>query len=481
MSTFAAPPATTILTPADPGWDDARKAGNPAVDQQPAAIALPRSADDVVAAVDFARLHGLRVAAQGTGRGAVPLGPLADTVLIKTQAMRQLSIDPDARIARAEAGVIWRQVAGAAARHGLAAPAGSSPDVGVVGYTLGGGMSWLGRAYGLSANNVEAIELVTADGRLVRADAANEPDLFWVLRGGGGSFGVVTSIELRLFPITEVYAGLLWWPIEASEQVLQAWRALTQSGVPDEFTTFFRFLRLPPLPGIPEPVGGRRFAVVDVVHLGTPAEADQLIAPLRALQPVTDTIQTIPMRALSDLHSDSAHPVPGVGDGLMLTSLPPTAADTLIRVAGTGTASVLTAVELRHAGGEMRRVRPGSGALAAIHADYALSAAGVAPTPAAARAVACGVAAVTSAMASWATSQMDLNLAETSRDPRSFWTPEAYDRLCRIKAAVDPGNLIRSNHPIPPAPGRRADAPRTGAHRSQPHSLNCQLPRSTPR
>ena len=109
MSTFAAPPATTILTPADPGWDDARKAGNPAVDQQPAAIALPRSADDVAAAVDFARRHGLRVAAQGTGRGAVPLGPLADTVLIKTQAMRQLSIDPDARIARAEAGVIWRQ------------------------------------------------------------------------------------------------------------------------------------------------------------------------------------------------------------------------------------------------------------------------------------------------------------------------------------------------------------------------------------
>jgi hypothetical protein len=198
--------------------------------------------------------------------------------------------------------------------------------------------------------------------------------------------------------------------------------------------------------------------------LGTPAEADRLIAPLRALQPVTDTVRTIPMRALSDLHSDSEHPVPGVGDGLMLTSLPPTATDTLVRVAGAGTASLLTAVELRHVGGEMRRARPGSGALAAVHADYALFAAGMAPSPAAARAVACGVAAVTSAMAPWAASQMDLNLAETSRDPRSFWTPEAYDRLCRIKAAVDPGNLIRSNHPIPPARDWPAAGAPAGGH-----------------
>ena len=128
--------------------------------------------------------------------------------------MRRVSIDPAARIARAEAGAVWHEVVEAAAACGLAALAGSSPDVGVVGYTIGGGMSWLGRAYGLSANNVEAIEVVTADGRLVRADACTETDLFWALRGGGGSFGVVTAIELRLFPITEVYAGLLWWPAE---------------------------------------------------------------------------------------------------------------------------------------------------------------------------------------------------------------------------------------------------------------------------
>src|SRR5215470_8560384 len=239
-----------IAMPGDPGWDDARRAWNLAVDQHPAAVAQPRSARDVADAVRFARRYGLRVAAQGTGHNAAPLGLLADTVLVKTDHMRQVSIDPVARIARAGAGAVWLEVVEAAAGHGLAALAGSSPDVGVVGYTIGGGLSWLGRAYGLSANNVEAVELVTADGRLVRADAGAETDLFWALRGGGGSFGVVTAIELRLFPIAEVYAGLLWWPAEAARPVLQAWRALTQSGVPDEFTTFFRFLRFPPLPGI---------------------------------------------------------------------------------------------------------------------------------------------------------------------------------------------------------------------------------------
>ena len=197
-------PATTILTPGDPGWDDARRAWNLAVDQHPAAAALPASAREVVEVVRFAREHGLSVAAQGTGHNAAPLGPLAGTVLVKTERMRQVTIDPAARTARVEAGAVWLDVVEAAAEHDLAALAGSSPDVGVVGYTIGGGMSWLGRSYGLSANNVEAIEVVTADGRLIRAHACSEPDLFWALRGGGGSFGVVTALEFRLFPVTEV-------------------------------------------------------------------------------------------------------------------------------------------------------------------------------------------------------------------------------------------------------------------------------------
>ena len=442
--------AAPILMPGDPGWDDARQAWNLAVGQHPAAVALPRSAQDVADVIRFARQHGLRVAAQGTGHNAAPLGLLADTILLKTEHMRHVSIDPVARIARAEAGTVWLEVVEAAAGHGLTALAGSSPDVGVVGYTIGGGMSWLGRAYGLSANNVEAIELVTADGRLVRADACTEPDLFWALRGGGGSFGVVTAIELRLFPIAEIYAGLLWWPAEAAAEVLHAWRALTQSDVPDEFTSSARVMTFPAIPGIPEHLRGRSFVVVDVIHLGEPAEADQLLAPLRALGPVTDTIQMMPARALSHLHMDPEQPTPGVGDGLMLASLPAEAVETLVRVADRAAGTSLLGVELRHVGGEMKRVRPSSGALAAIDADYALFAVGLAPFPQAVAAVSRSVAEVRTAMRPWAARQMYLNLAETPRDPASFWTQQAYDRLRRIKAAFDPDNLIRSNHPVPP-------------------------------
>ena len=440
--------AKAILMPGDPGWDDARRAWNLAVDQHPAAVAEPRSVQDVADVVRFARQHGLRVAAQGTGHNAAPLGLLADTILVKTTAMRQVSIDPDARIARAEAGAVWLDVAEAAAPHGLAALAGSAPNVGVVGYTIGGGMSWLGRAYGLAANNVEAIEVVTADGRLVRADACTEPDLFWALRGGGGSFGVVTAIELRLFPITEVYAGLLWWPADAALPVLQTWRELTQGDLPDEFTSAARLVNFPMIPDIPEHLRGRSFVIVTVIHLGTPAEADALLAPLRALEPLTDTVQIIPANALGHVHVDPEQPIASVGDGLMLASLPAEAIETLVHVAGPDT--LLLAAELIHVGGEMKRARPAGGALPAIDADYALFSAGLAPCPRAAAAVARNVAAVQAAMRPWAARQMYLNLAESSRDPASFWSAEAYDRLRRIKAAVDPDNLIRSNHPVPP-------------------------------
>ncbi len=443
--------AVAILTGADPGWDDARRAWNLAVDQQPAAVAVPESARDVLDAVRFARARGLRVAAQGTGHNAGPLGDLSDTLLVKTHAMRGLVIDPATQVARAEAGVLWHEVADAAAKYGLAGLAGSSPDVGVVGYTLGGGLSWLGRTYGLSANNVEAFELVTADGHLVRADAASEPDLFWALRGGGGSFGVVTAVELRLFPVTEAYAGLLWYPIERASEVLHAWRELTQTGLPDAFTTTARLMNFPPIPEIPEPVRGRSFAVIDVIQLGTQPQADALVAPLRAMRPLMDTIAAIPAPALGVLHMDPDHPVPAKGDGRLLSSLPAQAVDRLISLAGPGTGSPLLVAELRHLGGELRRARPQNGALDCIDADYLVFAAGMTPAPELVAPVTAHIGAVMGAMAPWAARQMYLNFAETSRDPASFWNPQVYHRLRRVKTAVDPHNLIRANHPIPPA------------------------------
>jgi FAD/FMN-containing dehydrogenase len=444
--------AGKVVIPEHARFDEARGAWNLAIDQRPSAVAFPESAQDVAAAVLFAREFDLRVAAQGTGHNAGPLGSLHDTILIKTERMRAVSIDPARRTARVEAGVLWLEVVEAAAQHGLAALAGSSPDVGVVGYTLGGGISFLGREYGLAANHVNAIELVTADGRLVRADREREPDLFWALRGGGGSFGIVTAIEFELFPITHAYAGILWYPIERGAQVLHAWRELTHiDGLADELSTVGRFVNLPPIPEIPEPVRGKSFAIVEAYHLGDPAHADELLAPLRALGPINDTIATVPMPALSHIHMDPEQPVPVAGDGLLIDQLPAHALDSFVEVAGANAQLPLVSIELRHLGGQLRHPRPEHGALAQIDADYAMYAVGMVPAPELDAPVRTQVRAVKDTLAPWAARHTYLNFAETQQDTASFWTEQAYHRLRRIKTAVDPDDVIRSNHPIPPA------------------------------
>jgi FAD binding domain/Berberine and berberine like len=440
-----------VILPGDARFDDARRAWNLAVDQQPAAVVFPESAADVAAAVGYAAGRGLRIAAQGTGHNAGPLGPLADTVLLRTDKMRGIQIDPKARTARVEAGVVWIDVVHAAAAHGLAALAGSSPDVGVVGYTLGGGVSFLGRKHGLAASHVLAADVVTADGTLVRADARHEPDLFWALRGGGGSFGVITALEFRLFPVAEAYAGALWYPIQRGSEVLHAWGELTRGEVPDELTTVGRLVNLPPIPQIPEHIRGKSFVLVEAYHVGDPTQADELLAPLRALGPVNDTITTVPMPALSHLHMDPEQPVPGKGDGMMVASLPGEAIDAFAETAGAGAAFPLTSVEVRHLGGELARARPGRGALACLDADYMLFAVGSVPVPELVGPVTAQVEAIKSALAQWAARQMYLNYADRQHPAAPFWTDQAYQRLRQIKADVDPGDLIRSNHPIPPA------------------------------
>jgi hypothetical protein len=437
-----------IAIPEHGNWDAARQAWNLAVDQQPAAVVFPESEHDVAAAIAFAREEGLTVAPQTTGHSAAPLGDLTGTLLVKTERMRGVQIDPVARLARVEAGALWLDVVEAAARHGLAALAGSSPDVGVAGYTLGGGVSFLSRRYGLAANSVEAFELVTADERVVRADRGSEPDLFWALRGGGGNLGVVTALELRLLPIAKAYAGHLWWPIGRGDEVLHAWREFTAGDVPDELTTLGRFLNLPDIPEVPEQVRGRSFVIVEVYHLGDPAEADALLAPLRALKPVNDTILTVPMPALTHLHMDPQQPVPVVGDGMLVDQLPGKAIDAFVETAGAGAHFPLVSVELRHLGGELRRPRPESGAIASIEADFAMTAVGRTPSEGLKPPVRAQIDAIKRALEPWAATHMYLNFADTSRDPSTLWSEQAHHRLRRIREQVDPSNLFHANHPV---------------------------------
>ena len=436
-----------IVLPHDQSWDEARLAWNLAADQQPAAVALPESARDVAAIVRWARERGLRVAPQGTGHNAIPLGSLAHTVLLKTERMRGLSIDIRRQRARVDAGVLWAEVTDAAAEHGLAALAGSSPDVGVVGYTLGGGVSWLGRRYGLATNSVTAIEVVNAEGDRIRADADQHADLFWALRGGGGSFGVVTALEFELYPVTHVHAGILFFPLERGAEVLRAWRRWVDQ-VPDEVTSVGRFLQLPPVPEIPEPLRGGSVAIVEAVSLLGEDASDELLRPLRELGPQMDTFATISTRQLEHLHMDPKHPVPGAADGNVLADLNDAAIDVLVNTTGAGARSPLLSVELRHAGGALARKAPGGGAVSAIDGRFLMSAVGMAPTPEAGAAVKARIELVQSGLAPWDAGRSFSNFATKRERGERLFGDITYRRLQAVKAAVDPDDVFRSNHPI---------------------------------
>ena len=438
-----------VLAAADHGYDEARQAWNLTTDDGLLSSWWRSRQPTWLEAVRFARTRGMRIAPQGTGHGSEPLEPLEDAMLLRTVRMRGVRIDPAARTARAEAGALWQDVTGPAGEHGLVALAASSPNVGVTGYTLGGGMSWLARAYGLAANSVTAAEIVTPDGRLRRVDTDHEPDLFWAVRGAGGSVGVVTALEMRLYPVRELYAGGLFFPIQRTVEVLNAWRAWTTT-VPDEITSFGRILRLPPLPEVPEPLRGRAFVQLEAAYLGDAAAGAALIQPLRRLGPDLDTFATIPALALQQLNMDPDQPVPNQGDGAFLADLPAAAIDALVAVAGPDVDTPLAAVEIRHLGGALARPAPGGGAQATIDAQYVMFAGGVTPTPELAAAVRGHAQAVKDALAAWRADYDYYNFEETPAPASAVLPLASYHRLQKIKATYDPDQAIISAHPVWP-------------------------------
>ncbi|MCA0294452.1 MAG: FAD-dependent oxidoreductase [Actinobacteria bacterium] len=437
-----------LTGPGDPGWDEARQAWNLAVDQQPVAVVTAASVRDVQTVLRVGGAAGLRVAAQSTGHNASPMGDLTGTILLRLSELRGVRIDPSRRVALVEGGAQWADVTSAAAEHGLAALAGSSGDVGVAGYTLGGGVSWLARSHGLALNHVRAFEVVTADAEVRGVEAEHHPDLFWALRGGGGSFAVVTAIEFALFPIREVYAGALFFPLERAREVMNAWARWTGT-VPDEVTSLGRLIRFPEIPELPPELSGKAFSVVEVATTLDPIAADDLLAPLRALGPADDTMAMIPVEQLDQLNMDPPAPVPIHADGWLQAELDAGAIEAVLSVAGPGVDSPLLTVDLRHLGGALTP-GGGDGAIDGLPGAFLGFAIGVTPVPPAVPPVRAAVSALLEAVSPWRPEGMYLNFAEQPSDVSSFFDAATWARLREVKAAYDPHDLIRSNHPVPP-------------------------------
>ena len=438
-----------VHLPGDPGYDRARMPWNVAVDQRPAAVALPRTVDDVRDVVRAASAAGLRVAPQSTGHGAGPLaeGGLDDVVIVRTSGMAAVSVDPVARVARAEGGALWEDVVAAVAPHGLAALHGSSPDVAVAGYSLGGGLGWYARKLGLATNSVTAVELVTADGELVRADAHQRQDLFWALRGGGGSFGLVTAIEFRLYEIADVYAGMLLWDRERAPEVLRAW-ARWSATAPDEVTTSMRVMSFPPIPELPEFLRGRKVVVIDGAVLTDDSTAQALLAPLRALRPEVDTFGRVPSASLTRLHMDPEGPTPAVAGTTMLAQLPEEAVAGFLAEVGPGSTTSLLSAELRQLGGALGRHHAGAGALPRLNGAYAGFFVAMAPTAQLAAQGRADAERLVAALAPWSSEGALLNFTEQRTDTGASYGAEAWARLRAVRASVDPHELFVANHPV---------------------------------
>ncbi|HEY7266847.1 MAG TPA: FAD-binding protein [Solirubrobacterales bacterium] len=435
-----------IATPSDSDWDEARQAWNLAADQRPEAVALVESADDVSKVIGFARENGLKVTGQGTGHGAMALGPLEGVILIKTERMRSVQIEGER--ARAEAGALAEDVAEAAIGQGMCSMPGTSPNVGVTGFTLGGGLSWLGRKHGWACNRVSAIEVVTADGEPRTVNAGSDPDLFWALRGGGGGYAIVTAIHVDLLPIAEAYAGALLLPAELTREALHAYRDWT-ADAPEEVGSMVRMMSLPPLPDVPEVIRGKKFLQIAATCIGSREDGEKAIEPLRKLgEPLMDTFDQVPATGLTRIAMDPEPPVPGLGHHSVLGELSGEAMDAFYEVAGPESDSPLLLAELRHLGGALARPAENGGALDKLDGEFVMLGIGMLMDPAMRDPVTGQLDKMADALKPWTLEGGYFNYAERPCDVDAILPPETCERLAHVKRSWDPDDLIRANHSV---------------------------------
>jgi FAD/FMN-containing dehydrogenase len=445
VDAFSVSISGTVLQPGEDHYEVARRVHNGLIDKRPALIARCRGLADVSAAVDFARETGLEISIRGGGHNIAGRSVTDGGLMIDLAEMKGMYVDPEARTIRAQGGVIWSEFNRETAVHGLAVTGGAISTTGIAGLTLGGGLGWLMGIHGLAADNLLSVELVNAEGTVLNVTAESDPDLFWALRGGGGNFGVATSLEYRLHPLSEVVGGLVAHPFEAARDVLRFYREFTQS-VPDELTVFGGLVYAPGSSDL-------RLAALVVCHAGPAEQAQKDLAPLREFgQPLMVELGPMPYAVMNTLLDDG---FPRGALNYWKSSFVESLDDELIDLAierFETTPSPLNAMLFEHFHGAVTRVGVSDTAVPHREVGYNLVMPSVWLD-----------AADTEANIAWTRATFDLfspYFAERrwlnyfSDDDgadavRAAYGPN-YDRLVELKRRYDPENAFHLNHNIDP-------------------------------
>ena len=440
--------------PGDAGY--ATTGFNLAVTRTPCAVVDVADTDDIAAVIRFAGDAGLRVAVFATGHGGVEVGP--DTVLVRTAALDVCEIDPSTRTARIGAGVRVQTVLDAAAPHGLALVCGSSTTVGVVGFLTGGGIGPLVRSLGSSAGYVRSVRVVTGDGTVTDASAEVNPELFWGLRGGKATLGIITEVVVDLLPISEIYGGAVYFDGAEASGLLRAWRDWA-ADLPREAGTSVALMRLPEMPGVPPALAGRLTVAVRFAAVGDHGAAQRLLAPMRAAAtPLLDAIGPLPYAAIGAMHADPAVPMPVHEGTTLLRDVSDGTIDAIVGAAGPRSASQLIVVELRQLGGAFADEQKVRSAFGHRDAAFNLHAVGVlAPPPGPDHGSADGVEPVSSttahllaAVRPWSTGTSLANF-NASADPaviRTCYDEDTYAWLAALAARLDPRGVLHTGQVV---------------------------------
>ncbi|MFF0634524.1 FAD-binding oxidoreductase [Nocardia sp. NPDC004151] len=420
-----------VLLPGDAEFDIARTPWNLNIDQPVAAVVEVEDAGDMAAVVEYARGAGLSVTAQPNGHGAS--GNTAGSILVRTGRLDRVEVDPVRRRARVGAGANWGQVQSAAAPYGLTGLAGSSPVVSVVGYTLGGGLSWFGRKHGWAADSVRAFDIVDAEGRAARVTAESDPELFWGLRGGGGDFALVTAMEFDLFPAPALFGGLIAWPAARTDAVRAAFREITDNA-PAELTVWLNRLELPQAPPV---------IAIAATYLGEPAHGRELLRPLDTIDgALADTRRELSPAELGTIVNEPTAPGPGLPRTELLTTLDETAAEILFHTP----IDPLMGIQLRQLGGAL--AEPTDGAVPSFEEPYTLSLQAVGSAPDIVAAVQATQKRIVADLGGRVGGRKPFTVLSAGGSATEVFDTNALDRLRKLKHARDPHGVFRANFPI---------------------------------